>query len=149
MKTLLFLASLLLLPFAARADDVNIAWDWDPPTGTVMDPDMPISFRIEIAPITKPDAWRVKVEGLTAKTYTLKDLAPGAWNARVFAVAGGVKSDPSNLLKIEIAPLPPRQPVKVAIQTSTDLKNWTEIASAWTGEGVATAYYRTVVTSHR
>lgn len=144
MKPHTHIIALLFLLFVPllRADDVDVTWDHD----GAADPDMPITFRVEIAPITKPDAWRVSAEGITTKVHTITGLLPGAWNARVFAVAGGVKSLPSNILKIEIAPQPPRQPVKVAIQSSTDMKTWTEVASTYTGTGGKRMYFRAAIT---
>lgn len=145
MKTHTHIIALLFLLFAPllRAEDVEVRWD---PGDSKTDPDMPITYRVEIAPITKPDAWRINAEGITTTVHTILGLAPGAWNARVFAVAGGISSPPSNVLRIEIAPQPPRQPVKVAIQTSTDMKTWTEVASTYTGTGGQKMYFRAAIT---
>lgn len=104
---------------------------WDHPD--IAAPDMPITFRVYAAPITKPEAWVLLKGDITTKETTVTFAGPGHWRMYSTAVAGGLESNPSAVQDVKIYPTPPGVSVRVAVQTSTDLKNWQDAAFAYSG----------------
>ncbi len=117
----------------ARANPVALEWDPHPP---VVTPGLTINYRIEMergAPWGDAGVWKQVATGIVATTSTFDAGDAGPVKFRAFAYykeKPEIQSYPSNVLTTEVELAPPAnlRKVKVALQTSTDLKTWRDIA---------------------
>ena len=130
---LFFLASCMF----TRAGEIHL--EWDPhPESTVANP---IRFRVEAANILTPNTW-VSFDAGTETNKVLTGLTPGKYLFRAFAILGAEESLPSEMIQESIKPLPPGNlRKKVALQTSTDLNQWSDLY-VYTDEDSAKRFYR-------
>lgn len=130
MKSLLFL---LLSALSAVAYDVKLEWDPHPP---VITPGISINYRIDMergAPWGDAGVWKEVATGITTTTALFNAGDAGPVKFRAFAYykeQPTVQSEPSAVLATTVdLPSPSGlRKVKVALQVSTDLKAWRDIA---------------------
>lgn len=132
-----FIAIFLFSPSITKAGEIHLTWDAHPES-TVANP---VNFRIEAANIITPNTW-VSFDSGIQTDKILTGLAPGKYLFRALAVLGGVESLPSDILQEDIKPITPGKPrKKVALQTSTDLKQWSDLY-VYTDESTSNRFYR-------
>ncbi len=149
----LLLAAVLTLAscLQAPAEEITLAWDPQPaPT----EPGLNIRFRIEqLRPAPWADAgqWKQVAWDIAGTTVTLPAITAGPVSFRAFAYLKefpGIEAAPSAVLEAtaELPPVEGLRKVKVALQSSTDLKEWKEIASV-EKDATAAEFFRAEVTT--
>lgn len=114
-----FLPLLFLLCGPVFAGEVQLAWDASPSPGIT---NYILYAHTNALTKTNLSTAVVKVSAGTNTTASLDNLATGTWWLTVTASKGGVQSDPSNILIIDV-PQPPAQMRSVVIQYSATLTN--------------------------
>lgn len=149
----LLLAAVLTLAscLQAPAEEITLAWDANPqPT----QPGIDLRYRIEQnrpAPWADAGQWTTVATDIDGTTIKLPALSAGPVSFRAFAYLKqfpAIESEPSAVLetKAELPPPTGLQKVKIALQSSTDLKEWQEIASIEKEAGPA-EFFRAQVTT--
>ncbi len=130
---LLAIVALGLTAIAARAEAIKLTWD---PYTALLPPGITINFRIEqerSAPWGDAGVWKTVATGVAAAPVVLPEISAGPVNFRAFAYykeKPEVESLPSAVLatKADLPPPAGLQKVTVALQVSTDLKTWRDVA---------------------
>jgi hypothetical protein len=110
---------LIITVALCRASLLPLAWD-EPVSGAPAG-----GYAVWIVTDGQPPQWVLSIATLTADVTT---LPPGRHSVYVTAIAGGVHSEPSNVLEIEVPAPPQNLHLRgVALETSTDLQRWTPV----------------------
>jgi hypothetical protein len=90
---------------ASGRPDVLLAWDHvDSPPVVTFDMER---AALDCTAAQDSDFAKINTAPIAAKTYTDSNRAPGRYCYRVFAVAGGLTSPPSNRASADVPPAPP------------------------------------------
>lgn len=120
MKSHHTLPLLATLAFSAFAADVRLGWDPSPTDGIE-------NYRLYASTNGIPSTnYIAKIDVGTNLTVRVEDLLPGPrYSFAVTAFKGGVESDWSNILQLEV----PQKPdgLRVVVQQSFSLTNWHDV----------------------
>lgn len=120
---LLLVLVLVLVLEPARAGEVTLAWDASPSPGVT---NYVLYAHTNALSATNLASALVKVNAGTNLTALVENLRPPAtWYFVATAVAGGVQSDPSNQLIVQVPVAPANQRV-LAVQFGVTLTNFTD-----------------------
>lgn len=111
------LTLLAVATIGADGADIRLAWDASATTGIT-------NYVLYAATTTQTNIARLNVG--TNLTARVESLQPGTWLFSATAMKGGVESDPSNILIVEV-PQPPRNMRTVVVQYSGTLSNWYDV----------------------
>lgn len=121
MKSLLLLL-LLMSVLPAAPVPVKLAWDANPAAEVITE------YRLSYGPTA--ELGKTEIVPAATPTVTLQ-LEPGVWHFSVLAVnsAGAGPSSAEILYTLLVLPAPPNNLRVVEIETSANLKDWTNVAS--------------------
>jgi hypothetical protein len=93
-----------------------LSWE-APATNTDGSPTvLPLTYRVERQTATSTPTW-IAVETVSVTRSYVKGLAPGTYSFRVFAIAGGMESAPSNTASKPVIAPTPNAPVIIIAAT--------------------------------